>query len=72
MARSHRRRWPAGRGTLYNRGEARWEDSVALLKVAQLGHPVLRQKTRPVPPGRIGQPELERLITDMVETLREY
>ncbi|MFQ6672659.1 MAG: peptide deformylase [Candidatus Tectimicrobiota bacterium] len=45
---------------------------MVLLKVAQLGHPVLRQKATPVPPGRIGQPELERLIADMVETLREY
>jgi peptide deformylase len=45
---------------------------LAILKVARLGHPVLRRKAEPVPPSEIGSPEIQRLIDDMVETMREY
>jgi len=45
---------------------------MAILKVARLGHPVLRRPARPVPPDEIGAPETQRLIDDMIETMREY
>jgi peptide deformylase len=45
---------------------------MAILKVARLGHPVLRQIARPVPPDLIRSPEIQRFIDDMVETMREY
>ena len=45
---------------------------MAILKVARLGHPVLRQQAKPVPPESIGSPEIQRLIDDMIETMREY
>jgi len=45
---------------------------MAILKVARLGHPVLRQVATPVPPEEIRSPEIQRLIDDMVETMREY
>src|SRR5881396_2696385 len=45
---------------------------MAILKVARLGHPVLRQKALPVPLGAIRLSETQRLIDDMVETMREY
>jgi peptide deformylase len=45
---------------------------MAILKVARLGHPVLRQRAEPVPPETIRSPEIQRLIDDMVETMREY
>ena len=45
---------------------------MAILKVARLGHPVLRQKAQPVPVGEIGSASIQRLIDDMVETMREY
>ena len=45
---------------------------MAILKVARLGHPVLRQTALPVPVGEIRSPETQRLIDDMVETMREY
>lgn len=45
---------------------------MAILKVARLGHPVLRKVAAPVPVGEIGAPETQRLIDDMVETMREY
>jgi peptide deformylase len=45
---------------------------MAILKVARLGHPVLRRRAEPVPPDEITRPETQRLIDDMVETMREY
>lgn len=45
---------------------------MAILKVARLGHPVLRAKALPVDVGAIRTPEIQRLIDDMVETMREY
>ena len=45
---------------------------MAILKVARLGHPVLRTKAEPIPPGEIGSPRIQRLIDDMFETMREY
>ena len=45
---------------------------MAILKVARLGHPVLRQVARPVPAAAISAPDVQRLIDDMIETMREY
>jgi peptide deformylase len=45
---------------------------MAILKVARLGHPVLRKVAAPVPVKEIRSPETQRLIDDMVETMREY
>src|SRR5262245_41900300 len=45
---------------------------MAILKVARLGHPVLRQVAEPVSPEAIGAPEIQQLIDDMLETMEEY
>jgi peptide deformylase len=45
---------------------------MAILKVARLGHPVLRKRASAVPLEDIASPETQRLIDDMVETMREY
>src|SRR5262245_52685024 len=45
---------------------------MAILKVARMGHPVLRAKALPVPPSQIRSPGVQRLIDDMFETMREY
>lgn len=45
---------------------------MAILKVARLGHPLLRQVAATVSPSEIGSPEFQRLVDDMVETMREY
>jgi peptide deformylase len=47
-------------------------DAMAILKVARLGHPVLRAKAQPVPVPEIGTPRVQQLIDDMFETMREY
>src|SRR3954453_10560350 len=39
--------------------------------IVRLGHPALRTPALPVPPERIGDPELQTLIDDMVETMHE-
>ncbi|HMH51404.1 MAG TPA: peptide deformylase [Candidatus Acidoferrum sp.] len=45
---------------------------MAILKVARLGHPVLRQIAQPVPVEMIRSADVQRFIDDMVETMREY
>lgn len=45
---------------------------MAVRKVAQLGHPVLREVCKPVEAEVLGSPEFERLVHDMVETMIEY
>ena len=45
---------------------------MAILKVARLGHPVLRRKAQTVPVDQIRSAPVQRLIDDMIETMREY
>jgi peptide deformylase len=45
---------------------------MAILKVARIGHPVVRSEARPVPAGKIRSAEIQRLIDDMQETMHEY
>ena len=45
---------------------------MAILKVARMGHPVLRAKARPLQASEIRSPEVQRLIDDMFDTMHEY
>ena len=45
---------------------------MAILKVARMGHPVLRQKCETIDPAQITGPEVQGLIRDMFETMVEY
>jgi len=45
---------------------------MAILKVAQMGHPVLRTKARPIAPADFKHPALQSLIDDMLDTMAEY
>jgi peptide deformylase len=45
---------------------------MAILKVARLGHPVLRMKAQPVPVADIKSAPIQQLIDDMFETMHEY
>ena len=45
---------------------------MAILKVARMGHPVLRARARAVNPSDIRSPGIQRLIDDMFDTMREY
>ena len=45
---------------------------MAIRKVARLGHPVLRKVSRPLRLEEFGTDDLRRLITDMIDTMKEY
>jgi peptide deformylase len=45
---------------------------MAILKVARMGHPVLRTKTPPLDRAAIKSAPVQKLIDDMMETMREY
>jgi peptide deformylase len=45
---------------------------MSILKVARMGHPVLRQIASPIDPEKITGPEVQRLVRDMLETMIEY
>ncbi len=45
---------------------------MAILKVARLGHPVLRTVAEPVSLSELRSPEIQRFIDDMVESMHEY
>ncbi len=43
-----------------------------ILKVARLGHPVLRKKARAVTPAVIRQPGFRAFLSDLIQTMQEY
>jgi peptide deformylase len=45
---------------------------MSILKVARMGHPVLRARALAIDPADITSPRIQRLIDDMFETMREY
>lgn len=45
---------------------------MSILKVARMGHPVLRDRARDLDPTEIRTPAFQKLIDDMVETMMEY
>jgi len=44
---------------------------MSILKVARLGHPVLREVARPLAIDQISSTSIQRLIQDIVETMKE-
>jgi peptide deformylase len=45
---------------------------MSILKVARMGHPVLRQRARALDPAELKSPRIQLLIDDMLETMKEY
>jgi peptide deformylase len=45
---------------------------MSILKIARIGHPVVRQPARALTGAEIGSPEIQRLIDDMRETMYDY
>lgn len=45
---------------------------MAILRVAQMGHPVLRQIASPVDSDTLASSEFQRFLDDMLETMGEY
>jgi peptide deformylase len=45
---------------------------MSILKVARMGHPVLRAKARPLEKAEIRSAVIQKLIDDMIDTMAEY
>jgi peptide deformylase len=45
---------------------------MSILKVARMGHPVLRAKTRPIEKSVLKSVVVQKLIDDMIDTMVEY
>ena len=45
---------------------------MSILKVARMGHPVLRAKARPLEKAEIRGAVIQKLIDDMIDTMAEY
>jgi peptide deformylase len=45
---------------------------MAILKVARLGHPIIRKETKALSSEEIVSPQTQTFIDDMIETMREY
>jgi len=45
---------------------------MSILKVARMGHPVLRTKARALDRGEVKSPVVQQLIDDMIDTMFEY
>lgn len=45
---------------------------MSILKVARLGHPVLRQVSANLPERELQSAAMQKLIDDMIETMKEY
>ncbi len=45
---------------------------MAIRRVLQMGHPVLRETAREIQPGEIESEHVQRLTADMIDTLHDY
>jgi peptide deformylase len=45
---------------------------MSILKVARMGHPVLRAKARPVDKTELKDPVVQQFIDSMIDTMYEY
>src|SRR5919106_5576195 len=45
--------------------------AMTIRKIATVGHPVLRQRTREVTPDELASAEVQRLIDDLIDTMRD-
>jgi len=44
---------------------------VTLLKIAHVGHPILRERSRELTKDELASPETQRFIDDLIETMRD-
>jgi peptide deformylase len=51
---------------------ATYNPSMSILKVARMGHPVLRARARALDRADIKTAAVQKLIDDMIETMEEY
>lgn len=45
---------------------------MSILKIARLGHPMLRERARGIDAGDIGTTAIQQLVDDMIRTMQDY
>ena len=45
---------------------------MAILKIAKMGHPILREVAKEVSAAEIGTPDFQNFVDSMIDTMREY
>jgi peptide deformylase len=45
---------------------------MSILKIAKMGHPVLRQKAQEISKRELQLPQVQQLVDDMIETMEDY
>ena len=50
----------------------RYPETMAVRRIIRMGHPLLRQRARPLTAEEIGSDRLRALMHDMVDTLQDY
>ena len=45
---------------------------MAIRRILRMGHPLLRERARPLAHGDVGPEALDSLLTDMIDTLHDY
>jgi peptide deformylase len=45
---------------------------MSILKVARMGHPVLRERAKPLGKSNLRDPLIQKLFDDMIDTMHEY
>jgi peptide deformylase len=45
---------------------------MSILKIARMGHPILRAKARALHPSEVRTPKIQQLVDDMFQTMKEY
>jgi peptide deformylase len=48
------------------------EKAMPIREIVRLGHPALRTPSKAVPTGAIASPEIQELIDDLIDTLRDH
>src|SRR6185295_5190138 len=67
-----RSRSPRLRDRAFGAGNTDAAGIMSILKVARMGHPVLREVAGEVDPTTVRSPAFQKLIDDMIETMVEY
>src|SRR3954452_10543824 len=61
-----------GRSSCGSMKEESYNLSMSILKVARMGHPVLRERAQSLDRSAFRDPLFQKLIDDMIDTMHEY
>lgn len=61
-----------GYGRQFGSGQSLVINNMAILKIAHMGNPILRQRSQAVETSAIASEPIQTLIDDLIETMRDY